>query len=1022
MAQRLRIFISSPGDVVDERLRADLIIDKLAQNYSRFFRIESYRWEHEAMLASKHFQDAIEPPSAFDIVLLVLWSRLGTPLPERTAEHEYRGMDGRAPVTGTEWEYEEALKAAREKGAPDLLAFRNISKAPIDTLDAEARARSNAQLDALDVFWRRHFVDQGVFLAAYDEYRTLEEFAQRLEESLCKLIERRVKEAAAGVTGAEPIWLDEPFRGLEPYEFEHAPIFFGRDAAVMKATEQLAANARSGCAFLLVSGPSGSGKSSLVKAGMLPRLMKPQRIRGAAFRRRTVFRPAVGGNDVFLGLATALTRTTEPDAGLPELIAPGQDLVHLATHLRSVVSEPGYLFANALGRMTEAERKSGRLLAFERAKLILVVDQFEELFTVSGIGPNDRLLFVQFLAGLARSGVVWLIATLRTDFWHRAMEIRELIALTEGQGRIDLAAASAAELSDMIRKPAQAAGLAFEEHPQTGLGLEGVLAEDAAAAPGALPLLSFTLYELYKDAKAHGSSVLRHVSYEALGGLEGAIARRANEIMSSLPATAQATLPLVLRALTSVSTIGDRTPVARSAPLESFAKGSPARMLVDAFVAARLLVATGEDGAAATVRLAHEALISRWQRAVKQLDADRRDLETRTLVEQQFGRWSQARGSARWSLLLRNPDLANAIDLAKRWGQELEVPLHEFIKWSGRRARLAQTLSVVAMVVFAVVAFFAFWQWGVAVEQRRIADHQRHIADQQLTRAETNFDLLSDYLEVVTETVGSFGQLDTFNQLLRRTKKIIESASHGDDSRLALERARTLVTMGELKWESGDIPGMYEFAKEATKSLENLFESNRGTKEAEHLLARSNALIGKYYAAARTGGDPKKALEYYKKAIFQLTQLESKFDQTGTTDGGVKTWRSLRTLARVQQNMGDLLQDAGDIDEAEKYYNDSMTTWNKLKLIRPDDPEVGFEIAWMNNKFGDVLLGKGKDELSLERFNAAGEGIKQLGEDELSTHLRWRHALSIVQNNIGEVLEKQQDYSKAIMSFEDAKD
>jgi len=120
--------------------------------------------------------------------------------------------------------------------------------------------------------------------------------------------------------------------------------------------------------------------------------------------------------------------------------------------------------------------------------------------------------------------------------------------------------------------------------------------------------------------------------------------------------------------------------------------------------------------------------------------------------------------------------------------------------------------------------------------------------------------------------------------------------------------------------------------------------------------------------------------------------------------------------------MGDLLQDAGDIDEAEKYYNDSMTTWNKLKLIRPDDPEVGFEIAWMNNKFGDVLLGKGKDELSLERFNAAGEGIKQLGEDELSTHLRWRHALSIVQNNIGEVLEKQQDYSKAIMSFEDAKD
>jgi hypothetical protein len=152
MPQRLRIFVSSPADVPDERLRADLIIDNLSLDYSRFFTFESYRWEHEAMLATKHFQDAIEPPSAFDVVVLILWSRLGTPLPERTAEREYHGIDGRAPVTGTEWEYEEALKAAREKGAPDLLAFRNISPAPIDPRDPDAQARSIAQLNALNAF------------------------------------------------------------------------------------------------------------------------------------------------------------------------------------------------------------------------------------------------------------------------------------------------------------------------------------------------------------------------------------------------------------------------------------------------------------------------------------------------------------------------------------------------------------------------------------------------------------------------------------------------------------------------------------------------------------------------------------------------------------------------------------------------------------------------------------------------------------------------------------------------------
>ena len=80
-----------------------------------------------------------------------------------------------------------------------------------------------------------------------------------------------------------------------------------------------------------------------------------------------------------------------------------------------------------------------------------------------------------------------------------------------------------------------------------------MLAEDAAAAPGALPLLSFTLDELYKNAKARGATVLTHASYEALGGLEGAIAKRADEIVGGLPAAAQAALPRVLRALTTVT-------------------------------------------------------------------------------------------------------------------------------------------------------------------------------------------------------------------------------------------------------------------------------------------------------------------------------------------------------------------------------------------------------------------------------------------------------------------------------------
>ena len=152
------------------------------------------------------------------------------------------------------------------RGAPDILVFRNISPAAVELRDPEARGRSLAQLDALDAFWKRYFADRGVFLAASAEYREIEEFAARLEELLRKLIERRIKSlAAGGPPDTTPSWLGNPFRGLAAYEFEHAAIFFGRDALVAKAAEQLAAQARAGAAFLLVVGGSGAGKSSLVK-------------------------------------------------------------------------------------------------------------------------------------------------------------------------------------------------------------------------------------------------------------------------------------------------------------------------------------------------------------------------------------------------------------------------------------------------------------------------------------------------------------------------------------------------------------------------------------------------------------------------------------------------------------------------------------------------------------------------------------------------------------------------------------
>jgi hypothetical protein len=182
MAQReLKVFISSPGDVEPERRRAALVLVRLRREFNRFFDLSPVLWEYEPLLASGHFQDCIVEPSSTDVVVLVLWSRLGTPLPPRTAKREYTGTGGRVPVTGTEWEYENALLASRVKGTPDLLVYRK-------DLPGEARGRTSADLEgavaqmrALEQFWERHFQDrEGHFLAAHHRFTSLDEFETML--------------------------------------------------------------------------------------------------------------------------------------------------------------------------------------------------------------------------------------------------------------------------------------------------------------------------------------------------------------------------------------------------------------------------------------------------------------------------------------------------------------------------------------------------------------------------------------------------------------------------------------------------------------------------------------------------------------------------------------------------------------------------------------------------------------------------------------------------------------------------
>ena len=173
--------------------------------------------------------------------------------------------------------------------------------------------------------------------------------------------------------------------------------------------------------------------------------------------------------------------------------------------------------------------------------------------------------------------------------------------------------------------------------------------------------------------------------FRSLGGLEGAIGARAEEVLASLPADVQAALPTVLRSLVTVGEGADASATARYAARDRFAETSAPGRLIAALLApgARLLVADG-----GTIRVAHEALLTHWERARRQIGEDRNDLQLRARLEQAATLWREASGPGRDSLLLAEGlPLSQAEDLLSRRRDEIEPGLVEYVESSGAHVR-----------------------------------------------------------------------------------------------------------------------------------------------------------------------------------------------------------------------------------------------------------------------------------------------------------------------------------------------
>jgi eukaryotic-like serine/threonine-protein kinase len=303
----VRVFVSSPTDVAAERGRVQAIAATLNREYQGLVSFETVLWEEHFYKADRSFQPQIAESVACDIVVSIFWTRIGTELPADFA----RMPDGRPYPSGTAYELLTALDASKAGGVPDVYVFRKTADAPIPTADAERRRQAQIQLDALEAFWSEWFkAGKGQFKAAFQTFASTDGFEQQLEKLLRQWLESH------GVLGPRLSWPKEkgsPFRGLAAFEAEHAAIFFGRDRVIGEARRRLNAAAERGTPFLLIVGASGTGKSSLARAGLIPRLTTPGVVASVDVWRVARMKPSDGGAGPLAALATALF------GALPEL-------------------------------------------------------------------------------------------------------------------------------------------------------------------------------------------------------------------------------------------------------------------------------------------------------------------------------------------------------------------------------------------------------------------------------------------------------------------------------------------------------------------------------------------------------------------------------------------------------------------------------------------------------------------------------------------------------------------------------
>ncbi|MEO5329107.1 MAG: toll/interleukin-1 receptor domain-containing protein [Magnetococcus sp. THC-1_WYH] len=775
-----------------------------------------------------------------------------------------------------------------------------------------------------------------------------------------------------------------PYRGMRPMEAEDAGVFFGREAPILDLLDILRGpHDKTPPRFLVILGASGSGKSSFLRAGILPRLSRDAH----RFLPLPIIRPEqavlTGENGLLHCLEQAFKRCQivktrkelrdAIDTGIPSL---SPLFSQLANHAQPATSPP--------------------------PTLIFSIDQGEELFLAEGTEESQP--FLTLLKELVLYGTVNLtiLLTIRSDTYERLQQAKPLEGVR--QATFSLSPMPRGAYHTVITGPM--ARLASTSRPlQIDPKLTEALLQDSDHDGGkdALPLLAYTLERLYLDYGAGGE--LNLTQYREMGGIQGAIEAAVKQAFTAaardpaLPRDRADQLLLLRRGLIpwlagiDPDTQAPRRRVAKLAEIPVEAQPMIKHLIEQRLLATDVEQETGEK----TIEPAHEALLRQWGLLQGWLQEDSAALATLEGVKRSAKEWETHKHQHEWLT-----HTAGRLDDAEHLKQRNDLTRSftdcdwDYLKAcreqnNQRRNKELEEARKLAEALKSVQKL-AERECAEAVAARRHAE-----------------DLINYMLFDLRDKLAPIGRLEVLEMVSRKALDYFKQFPASSD--MSQKQQRNLAVgksnLGDVLVAQGDLEealAAYRNAMEIFKRLAAIDPMNAGWQRD---LSVSHNKIGD---VLQQQGDLTNALAAYREDM-EITKRLAAMEPNNTE------WQ--RDLSVSHGEIGDVLQQQGDLTNALAAYRDSMEIRKRLAAIDPENAGWQRDLSVSHIKIGDVLQEQGNLPNALAAYRDSIKIAKLLAAME-PNNAGWQRDLSVSHSKIGDVLQKQGELTNALAAYHDA--